>query len=120
MALSLDSRAQSAGKYWGNNHARGMFMPQLSPQVGELLLKATHSQDLDEALHKVLREYLDLKLSALAAEISRLEAQWRCPFVEFTEKTKHDYTYDVEKTFWEWEQLETLKSHYQALRERWN
>ena len=29
-------------------------MLTLSPQVGELLLKVTHSQDLDEALHKVL------------------------------------------------------------------
>jgi hypothetical protein len=97
-----------------------MFMSQLSPQVGELLLKATHSQDLDEALHKILREYLDLKLGSLSAEIRQLEAKWQCTFVEFREKTKHDYTYDIEKAFWEWEQLETLKSHYQALRERWN
>jgi len=95
-------------------------MLTLSPQVGELLLKATHSQDLDEALHKVLRDYLDLKLNSLSAEISRLEEKWGGPFAEFKEKTKDKYTYEVEKTFWEWEQLETLKSHYQALRERWN
>jgi hypothetical protein len=120
VTLSLDSRVRNAGKYERNNHVRGKFMPQLSPQVGELLLKATHSQDLDEALHKVLQDYLVLKLSSLSAEIRRLETKWGCTFVEFQEKTKHDYTYEVEKTFWEWEQLETLKSHYQALRERWN
>lgn len=95
-------------------------MLHLSPQVGELLLKATHSQDLDEALHKVLRDYLDRKLSPLSAAISRLETKWGCSFAKFQEKTKGEYTYEVEKAFWEWEQLETLKSHYQALRERWN
>lgn len=95
-------------------------MLQLSPQVGMLLLKATQSQDLDEALHKVLREYLDLKLDTLAVEIRRLEAQWGCSFAEFQERTKAQYDYAVEKVFWEWEQLETLQSHYRALREQWN
>lgn len=94
-------------------------MLTLSPSVGDLLLKATHSQDLEAALHKVLREYLDLKLSSLFAEISHLEQKWRCTFAEFKEKTKEEYTYEVEKAFWEWERLETLKSHYQTLQERW-
>jgi hypothetical protein len=38
-------------------------MLTLSPQVGELLLQATQSQDLEEALQKVLRDYVDLKLA---------------------------------------------------------
>jgi hypothetical protein len=95
-------------------------MLTVSPQVGELLLQATHSHDLDEALHKVLREYLDLKLRALTAELHNLEEQWGCSFAEFKDRTKTDYSYEVEKTFWEWERLETLKTHYQALQERWN
>jgi hypothetical protein len=95
-------------------------MLTLSPQVGELLLQATQSQDLDEALQKVLWDYVELKLAALAAEISRLEEKWGCAFAEFQERTKGDYTYEVESTLWEWERLETLKSHYQALRERWS
>jgi hypothetical protein len=95
-------------------------MLTVSPQVGEILLQATQSRDLDEALHKILREYLDLKLAALATEISRFEAKWKCPFAEFREKTKEEYTYEVERDFWAWEQLETLKSHYEALRARWN
>jgi hypothetical protein len=33
-------------------------MPTLSPEVGSHLLKATRSQDLDEAFEKVLPEYL--------------------------------------------------------------
>jgi len=99
---------------------RGVLMLNLSPQVGELLLKVTHSQDLEEALHKVLRNYLDLKLSSLSAEIIRLEGKWGCTYAEFREKTKGEYTYEVEKASWDWEQLETLKSHYQALRERWS
>ena len=62
----------------------------LSPQVGELLLQATQSQDLEEALHKVLHEYLDLKLASLNAEIGLLEKKWQCGFAEFREKTKED------------------------------
>jgi hypothetical protein len=98
----------------------GDRMVALSPQVGELLLQATQSQDLEEAFHKVLREYLDLKLAALDAEISMLAKKWECSFPEFREKAKEDYRYEVEKDFWEWERLETLKAHYQALRARWN
>jgi hypothetical protein len=95
-------------------------MSTLSPQVWELLLQATQSQDLEEALHKVLGEYLDLKLAALTADISRLEKKWSCTFTEFKEKNRENYAYEVEREFWEWERLETLKSHYQALRQRWN
>ena len=47
-------------------------MLTLSSQVGELLLQATQSQDLEEALQKVLRDYVDLKLAALSAEIEKL------------------------------------------------
>jgi hypothetical protein len=90
-------------------------MLNLSPQLGDLLLQATHSQDLDEALHKVLREYLGLKLHALSAEIVRFEEKWGCSFAEFQERTKDHFTYEVEKAFWEWEQLETLRSHYRTL-----
>jgi hypothetical protein len=95
-------------------------MLALSPRVGELLLQATQSQDLEEALHKVLHEYLDLKLASLTAEIGLLEKKWQCGFDEFREKTKEDYSYEIERDFWEWERLETLKAHYQALRERCN
>ncbi len=29
------------------------------------------------------------------------------------------YRYDVEKDFWEWESLITLKKYYEELRKRW-
>ena len=85
--------------------------------MGELLLQTTQSQDLEEALQKVLRDYFDLKLAALSVEISRLERRRGCPFAEFQEKIKGESTCEVESTFWEGERLETLQSHYQALRE---
>ena len=71
--------------------------------MGELLLQATQSQDLEEALQKVLWDYFYIKLAALSAEISRLEGQRGCPFAEFQEKIKGESTYEVESTFWEWE-----------------
>ena len=87
-------------------------MLTVSPQVGELLLQATQSVDLEEALHKILREYLDLKIASLSADISRLEKKWGCILAEFKEKTSGEYAYEVEREFWDWEQLETLKSHF--------
>ena len=45
----------------------------LSPQVGELLLQVTQSQDLDEALQKVLRDYIEIKVATLSAEIRHFE-----------------------------------------------
>ena len=67
--------------------------------MGELLLQTTQSQDLEEALQKVLRDYFDLKLAALSAEIGRLEEKWGCPFAEFQEKIKGESTYEVESAF---------------------
>ena len=29
------------------------------------------------------------------------------------------YEFDTERDFWEWEEAETLKSHYEALQEQW-
>ena len=52
---------------------------------------------------KTQATYVDLKLTALSAEISRLEGQRGCPFAEFQEKIKGESTYEVESTFWEWE-----------------
>jgi hypothetical protein len=95
-------------------------MRTFSPRVGELLLQATQSQDLEQALQKVLRDYIELKLAALSAEIGRLEEQWGCSFAEFRDKTKDKYTYEAESTFWEWERLETLRAHYQMLHEQWS
>jgi hypothetical protein len=46
-------------------------MLTLSPQMGELLLQATESQDLEEALQKVLRDYVELKLAALSVPDAR-------------------------------------------------
>jgi len=50
----------------------------LSPQVGELLLQVTQSQDLDEALQKVLRDYIEIKVATLSAEIRHFEERWGC------------------------------------------
>jgi hypothetical protein len=60
-------------------------MPTLSPDVGAHsestsslalrahLMKATRSQDLDEAFENVLSEYLELKIAALQEKTDRLE-----------------------------------------------
>jgi hypothetical protein len=100
-------------------------MPTLSPDVGAHLLKATRSQDLDEAFEKVLSEYLELKLSALQETTDRLEEKWGMDFSTFKQRLAEDelsddtYSYDVEQDFWEWEEAETLKDHYQQVQAEW-
>ena len=77
-------------------------MPTLSPDVGAQsettsslalrahLLKATRSQDLDEAFEKVLSEYLELKIAALQETTDRLEEKWGMEFSTFKQRLADD------------------------------
>ncbi|MCS4177372.1 hypothetical protein GGP96_002097 [Salinibacter ruber] len=100
-------------------------MPTLSPDVGAHLLKATRSQDLDEAFEKVLSEYLELKIAALQETTDRLEEKWGMEFSTFRRRLADDdlpanaYSYDVEQDFWKWEDAEHLKTHYQQVQMEW-
>ena len=100
-------------------------MPALSPDVGAQLLKATRSRDLDEAFEKVLTEYLELKVGALRQTTDRLEEKWGMSFSEFKRRLGEDdlpdgaYTQEVEEDFWEWEEAETLKAHYEQVQKEW-
>jgi len=100
-------------------------MPAISPKLGEMLLKATGARDIDDAFHKVLSGYLELKLKSLTETIDQFQTKWRMGFDEFRERLgagtleKDSYSFNVEKDFWQWEETETLKSHYEALREQW-
>lgn len=100
-------------------------MPALSPEVGEHLLKATRSQDLDEAFEKVLTEYLTLKIETLQEKTTALEEKWGMEFSDFKKRLSEEdlpadtYAHEVEQDFWEWEEAETLKDHYQTVQAEW-
>lgn len=88
-------------------------------------MKATRSQDLNEAFEKVLSEYLELKIAALQETTDRLEEKWGMEFSTFKRRLAADdlsddaYSYDVEQDYWEWEEAETLKAHYQQVQSEW-
>lgn len=100
-------------------------MPALSPDIGAHLLKATRSQDLDEAFEKVFSEYLALKIAHLERTIDRMEEKWEMDFPTFKRRLAENnlpdeaYAYDVEQDFWKWEEAETLKAHYQEVQAEW-
>jgi len=100
-------------------------MPAISPKLGEFLVKTTGSKDIDDALHKVFLDYLELKLQSLNELINGLQKKWGMNFDEFkmNSKTgtlkKDSYSFDVEKDFWHWEEAETLKKHYEEIRNQW-
>lgn len=100
-------------------------MLTLTPKLGELLIKATQTTDLEAALRQVLSEYFILKLKELNKELEGFETKWNMAFDQFKEKCmkreieKDVFSYEVEKDFWGWERIETLKEHYEAMRSQW-
>jgi hypothetical protein len=100
-------------------------MPAISPRLGEFLIKTTKSNDIDNAFQKVFAEYLELKLKDLHKAIERFQNKWGMGFEEFEEKLrsgtlkKDAYSFDVEQDLWQWEEAETLKRHYESLKEEW-
>lgn len=99
-------------------------MAAISPKLGEFLLKTTRTQDLNEALQKIFSEYLELKVKSLEQKIQQFEQKWHMEFHEFTERIREGSlqgcdSLEVEQDFWEWEEAETLKEHYEALKKEW-
>jgi hypothetical protein len=100
-------------------------MPAISPRLGEFLIKITKAKDIDNAFQKVFTEYLKLKLKDLQETIERFQSKWEMSFEEFKEELKKGilkkdaYSFDVEQDFWQWEEVETLKKHYESLKEEW-
>ncbi len=100
-------------------------MPVMTPKLGEVLIKTTHSKDIDDALNKIFSEYLELKLKTLLEIIDGFQKKWGMSFEEFKlhfkERTlKEDtYSFDTEKDFWQWEEAETLKKHYEEIKGQW-
>lgn len=100
-------------------------MPVMSAKLGEVLVKTTHSKDIDDALNKIFSEYLELKLKKLHQTIEEFEKRWKMSFKEFKRHTKKNtleanaYSFSTEKDFWEWEEAETLKKHYEEIKMQW-
>ena len=100
-------------------------MPALSPKLSEILVKTTHARDIDDALNRVVSEYLDLKLSSLDKRIEEFQQKWNMDFEHFKNHLKNQtlnvdtFSYDVETDYWEWEEAETLKQHYSTIKEQW-
>ena len=100
-------------------------MPVMSAKLSEALIKATYANDPNDAFNKVFDDYLELKLNQLQQTIEKFQAKWEMPFEEFKkqikEKTlkKDAYSFDTESDFWQWEEAETLKEHYIAIKNQW-
>jgi hypothetical protein len=100
-------------------------MPAISPRLGEFLVKATRARDIDDAFGKVFSEYLVLKTMKLASISETFKKKWGMDFNEFRLRLEkgtlgaNSYGFDTEQDFWEWEEAETLRSHYERLQEQW-
>ena len=71
---------------------------------------------------KILFDYIDLKLKDINEKIRRFGEKYGMSYEEFKRRilgSDESYKYDVERDFWEWESLETLKKYYEGLKKRW-
>ncbi|MDK2897757.1 MAG: hypothetical protein PWP04_1877 [Candidatus Atribacteria bacterium] len=102
-----------------------LIIPAISPKPGELLIKTTKVGDIDYALEKVFKEYVDLKLKDFDMKIKEFENKWKMDFNEFKTRLEEgplpqdSYSFEVEQDFWEWEEVESLKTHYESLKMEW-
>jgi len=100
-------------------------MLAISPELGEFLLKTTKARDIDDALGRVLAEYLAMKAARFAEISGAFARKWGMDFAEFKGRLEKDaletdgYAFDTERDFWEWEEAETLRDHYERLRGQW-
>lgn len=100
-------------------------MPAISPKLGEFLIKTTGTKDIDNAFQKVFTEYLELKLKYIQETIEIFQSKWGTDFEKFKEKfrsntlKKDAYSFEAEQDFWQWEEVETLKKHYESLKKEW-
>ena len=100
-------------------------MPAISPRLGEFLVKATRSKDIDDAFRRVFTDYLELKIGSFVETIEGFKKKWGMSFDEFQKHfkdgtlKKDTYSFDTERNFWQWEEAETLKKHYETLKTQW-
>ena len=95
----------------------------LPPHIAGLIYSISRNADLEGALLKILFDYIDLKLRDINEKIRRFEEKYGMNFEEFKKhvlSSDKSYKYDVERDFWEWESLETLKKHYEGLKKQWD
>lgn len=100
-------------------------MPVMSAKLSEALVKATLARDINDAFNKVFTEFLDLKLNKLDLTIKGFQKKWDSTFEEFKKniqgkKLKEDsHSYSVENDYWQWEEAESLKKHYDSIKSQW-
>ena len=94
----------------------------MPPHIAGLIYSISRNADLEGALLKILFDYIELKLRDIKEKIRKFEEKYGMNFEEFKEnilKSEKSYKYEVEKDFWEWESLETLKKYYERLKKQW-
>jgi len=94
-------------------------MLTISPRLCKFLIETTKTADIEAAFSKIFRDYIDLKLKYLNETIKSFEKKWGMDFESFKKKTKSEYSYEVEKDFWEWEEAESLKKYYMEIKNSW-
>jgi len=94
----------------------------LPSHIAGLIYSISRNADLEGALLKILFDYIDLKLKDINEKIRRFEEKYGMSYEEFKRRildSDESYKYDVERDFWEWESLVTLKKYYEELKKRW-
>jgi hypothetical protein len=94
-------------------------MVTIHPKVGDFLLKTTNSVNLDDALNRIIKEYIFLKIHSLEENISSLKKKYNMDYSNFIELYKKNHSQDIEEDFYQWDEYSSLLEYYKEIREQW-
>lgn len=86
----------------------------VSKRTAKLLKEITGEPRVDAAVLMTLRDALTHRLEAIEEELEELEAEHGMSFGDFERRwedgeIEDPHSYEVEKTYWEWEELVTRR-----------
>ena len=93
----------------------------LSTQLTKSLTEITHSYDIELAVQKIFKEYLELKVNSLSGKISEFEKKYKMTFEQYEKhlRKKTNHSFKEEQTYNEWDEAVTLYENYQKIKKQW-
>ncbi|MBN1888711.1 MAG: hypothetical protein JW850_12010 [Thermoflexales bacterium] len=99
-------------------------MEVVSERIVDFISRLEPEQDTNSALERLLENELTRRLNRYQLTDRSLSRKYGMPFSEFKDRRvveRHDYSFDVESDFWDWEMaldgIETVESMLAELKE---
>lgn len=91
--------------------------------IKDKVLKLTQIGDYNQALTKMINDYLQLKIRFLSEENKRFESKFNMTFANYEKQTAKDPKsagYTTEQEYYSWSEIVTELDYYKKLHDQWN